>query len=445
MQIGTTPVSELSGSTPGDPLGERAVTVSNADGNVAVTFSPDAVEDGSRVQVFRYASDEWSQVDGATGPTPTVSLTESETVAPFAVDSDNDDDDNGDDGGTVTPPPDQDNGDDGENTDGGETEQTLEIISTGENEFEYEFVFEGSAEKSETDTMAADSDDAVESIGSDRVRITGSTGSNSGDAFTVTGEFVSGTITGGESNYRILLGGEDITDPVTEESGGEDPGESDTSILTILSTEDNEFEYEIVVDGTATKSKTGSVAADSDDTVESGDDGEVVISGSTGSNAGDAFEITGTVEEPRVIGVRSGFEVAVDGEPIDVTTSSEDSGTDTDSDESSDSDTSDEPSDATIGLTGDDSVLEILATSESQIAYEVVIEGSASKAETDSVAADSSDQIETRDDDVTIITGTTGDNAGDAFEISGEIRSISIEGSDVQIIFEEEDVTEEVL
>ncbi|WP_277556247.1 hypothetical protein [Halobaculum limi] len=160
----------------------------------------------------------------------------------------------------------------------------------------------------------------------------------------------------------------------------------------------------------------------------------MLISGSTGDNSGDAYEITGTVEEARVSGVSSGFEIAVDGNPVDVETPTGDDSSDGES----------ETSDSTTGLVGDDSVLEILATSESQIAYEIVVEGSASKSETNSVAADSSDEVET-DGELTVITGTTGVNSGNAFEITGTIRSIEIEGTEAKVVFDDEEVTDQVM
>ncbi|GAB7095225.1 hypothetical protein JCM30237_23780 [Halolamina litorea] len=439
MQLRATPVADFDGDVPGRALTERVIAVSNADSNVVVTFTPDPADDADRQQLFRLTGDQWAPIDGAAGSPLTLTLDGSETVTPFAVDDDGGETDGGGADGTDDGTEDADDGtddsDDGtdESDDAATTERTLQIISTGENEFEYEFVVEGTAAKSNTDTMAADSGDSVESIGSNRVRISGSTGDNSGDAFAVTGELVSAEVVGGESNFEIILGSEDITDEVTE---SEADGDSDTSLLTVLSTEDNQFEYEIVVDGTAAKSNTDDVAADSSDDVESAGDGTVVISGSTGDNSGDAFEITGTVEEARVIGVDSGFEIAVDGDPIDVSTSTAADGENDGTDDDGDSE------DETTGLVGDESTLEILATSEEQVAYEVVVDGSAAKSNTDDVAADSSDRVEVRDDGTVLIIGTTGDNSGDAFEITGEIVSIELEGGDARLVFEGEDVTD---
>ncbi|MFC7095708.1 right-handed parallel beta-helix repeat-containing protein [Halobaculum marinum] len=399
VRISTTAVDELGGDQPGEALVERGVTVSNADSNVVATFEPSDPGPDASVQLFRFVGGSWSPIDGATGSSPTATLSGSESVAPFGVravepddeetpeaptpddaddeqppetptpdDADDeqppetptpDDADDEQPPETPTPddaddeqPPETPTPDDESSDTQATTERTLEIISTAENEFEYEFVFEGTAEKSETDTMAADSSDDVESRDDGTVVISGSTGDNSGDAFAVTGEFVSGTITGGESNYEILLGGDDITDQVTAVDDSDDDEDTDVddvemSVLRILSTEDNQFEYEIVVAGTAVKSETDTEAADSSDDVETRGDGTVVIFGSTGDNSGDAYEITGTVEEARVIGVSDGFEILVDGEPIDVETAAE-----SDSDDADDSDDAEERIDATIGGVG---------------------------------------------------------------------------------------------
>ena len=89
MQLGTIGVAEVGAESPGEPLGDRAVTVVNADSNVVATFEIPSPEGDTQAQLFRFVGDAWTPIDGATGLTPTVTLSGTETVAPFSVSPDN--------------------------------------------------------------------------------------------------------------------------------------------------------------------------------------------------------------------------------------------------------------------------------------------------------------------------------------------------------------------
>ncbi|PSQ05398.1 hypothetical protein BRC97_09175 [Halobacteriales archaeon QS_6_71_20] len=90
MRLGTVEVSEIAAESPGDPLGDRAVTVANADSAVEATFEVPPVDDDTRARLFRVAGDDgWTPVEGTAGPTPTVMLSGTETVAPFGVPAEN--------------------------------------------------------------------------------------------------------------------------------------------------------------------------------------------------------------------------------------------------------------------------------------------------------------------------------------------------------------------
>jgi len=298
---------------PGEPLSDGAVQIVGSSAAVSVTFAV-SPPDGTTPQLYRVTDGEWTAIEDATGTTLTTRISGTEAVAPFPASV------------TDTGPDDADNDTAGTGPVGDGT--TLRVLSTADNEFEYEITIDGTAEPTETDTEAADSDDTVERNGDGTVTIAGSTGSNAGDAFEITGEILDVEVSGVEDGYRFVFGGEDVTETVaptgetsvdstaddaTEE---ESSGDAEPSILRVLSTADNEFEYEITVEGTAVPTETDTEAADSDDTVERNDDGTVTIAGSTGSNAGDAFEITGEILDVEISGVESGYAVLLDGAVI---------------------------------------------------------------------------------------------------------------------------------
>ncbi|MFC7096081.1 right-handed parallel beta-helix repeat-containing protein [Halobaculum marinum] len=335
------------------------------------------------------------------------------------------------------------NGDD--DSDDGESEAILEVLSTEENQFEYEIVVEGTAEKTMTEDVAADSSDRVVDNGDGTVTITGSTGSNSGDAFAITGTVVSVEIDGVDDGYEVLVDGDSVSSGIVTDDGADaddDDGGDDTAgaevVLEVLSTEENQFEYEIVVDGTAEKTMTEDVAADSGDRVVDNGDGTVTISGSTGSNSGDAFTITGTVVSVEISGTDDGYEVLVDGDSVSSGIVTDDGDDADDGDDGDADDSDDDTADSEV-------ILEVLSTEENQFEYEIVVEGTAEKTMTDDVAADSGDQVVDNGDGTVTISGSTGSNSGDAFVITGTVVSVEIDGADdgYRIVVDGDDVTDE--
>jgi len=101
---------------------------------------------------------------------------------------------------------------------------------------------------------------------------------------------------------------------------GNGSSSEDANVLVIESTAENQFDYRIVVEGYAEPTSTDSLSADSEDSVESTSSDSVVITGSTGDNAGDAFSITGSVEDVEINGAEKDYSVTLDGESLPVET-----------------------------------------------------------------------------------------------------------------------------
>jgi hypothetical protein len=188
---------------------------------------------------------------------------------------------------------------------------TVAIYATTEGEdFTYELVVDGTAEGTMTDEVAADSGDEVIPNDDGTVTIRGSTGDLSGDAFTVRGEILSFSTSAAPGEYRIERDGVDITDRL-------EPDTPPSTFAIYSTTEDVDFGYEFVVDGTAAKTMTDEVAADAGDRVIRNSDGTVTVRGSTGDLSGDAFTVWGDIRSFRILGEESGYRLELDG--VDVT------------------------------------------------------------------------------------------------------------------------------
>jgi hypothetical protein len=95
--------------------------------------------------------------------------------------------------------------------------ERLSILSTaqrGEGEFSSRIVVDGDAVRITEGANSADDREDFVASEDGRTVITGSTGSGAGDAFRVTGELLSVTITWSDE-YRLELAGEDVTDAVS--------------------------------------------------------------------------------------------------------------------------------------------------------------------------------------------------------------------------------------
>jgi len=112
---------------------------------------------------------------------------------------------------------------------------------------------------------------------------------------------------------------------------------------------------------------------------------------------------------------------------------------------SANSDNEDSSADSGTGVSGTDATLVVRSLREdADFSYEFVVEGSAEPHATDDLSADSEDTVTENDDGTVTVTGSTGDAAGDAFLVSGEIVEFRLTGagSGYELVFDGEDVTD---
>lgn len=311
---------------PKTALTDSGVRIAKVKSPIHITFTGLDPGEDSSTQIWAYKNGDWSQLTGDQQCNPSAIISGTKVVAPLEHATGDESDDHGPDTPpsdtppsdtppSDTPPSDTPPSDtpprsdsppsdtppnseksDARGTGIEGTDTVLEILAASEESFEYEIVVEGSAEPTSIDDVSADSGDTIDSTGQNKVTISGSTVDNAGDAFTITGEIIDVRITGGTDEYKLVFGGDDITDQVTSDSESDDssqgPGNShgngdsknrddtDSSlVLTVESTADNQFEYEIVVAGDVSPTSTSSVSVDPGDSVESRDDGTAVITG----------------------------------------------------------------------------------------------------------------------------------------------------------------------
>lgn len=108
----------------------------------------------------------------------------------------------------------------------------------------------------------------------------------------------------------------DQQDSDTDQAQQVGEGNPADGTLVVQATTDGDFGYLFVVDGDAEGVETENVAADSGDTVVENGDGTVTVVGSTGSNAGDAFEVDGEVVEFYTPAPASEYVLELDGEDV---------------------------------------------------------------------------------------------------------------------------------
>ena len=169
---------------------EDAVALSGVETSVAAALSVDDAGDSS---LWRYDGSDWQRVaDGsADADAGTVSGTVTGDGTVVALDAA-----------------------DSQEGDGAAEDGTLVVQATTEGDFGYLFVVDGDVEGTETENVAADSTDRVVENGNGTVTVVGSTGSNSGDAFEVTGEVVEFYTPAPASAYVLERDGEDVTDEI---------------------------------------------------------------------------------------------------------------------------------------------------------------------------------------------------------------------------------------
>ncbi|WP_167768511.1 right-handed parallel beta-helix repeat-containing protein [Haloarcula amylovorans] len=237
--------------------------------------------------------------------------------------------------------------------------KTFEIISTSADAtLTYEFVVDGSVAGAEADGNSADIDDGSEWADSiteenGRMVVTGRTGNNEGDVFTIEGSIESFTRITGESDIRLEVDNNDVTDQFIDENtaGGssddeqqppagdnESSGDEETNDATapnsdaletdgestfeIISTSaDATMTYRLVVDGSVSGSEADGNSADIDDGSEWADsiteeDGRIVVTGRTGNNEGDVFTVDGRIHSFKRTAGESDFRLELDNEDI---------------------------------------------------------------------------------------------------------------------------------
>ncbi|MFB6142441.1 MAG: right-handed parallel beta-helix repeat-containing protein [Halorientalis sp.] len=195
FRVDTAPTETLD-DPPGRPLVTEAVNASGLRSDLRVAFAYDERDvDRDDVALWRYDGSEWRRVDDARVTETSVSgdVAADGVVVPLATDGE------AADGTGVT-------GDD----------DVLEVLSTADNQFDYEVVVRGTAEPSSTDEVSADDEDRVRENDDGTVTIDGSTGDNSGDAYRVTGEILGIEISGVDSGYRIEVDDRNVTDRAVE-------------------------------------------------------------------------------------------------------------------------------------------------------------------------------------------------------------------------------------
>ncbi|MGQ4554638.1 hypothetical protein [Halobellus sp. GM3] len=212
--------------------------------------------------------------------------------------------------------------------------QLLEIVSTEEAELYYEFVVRGEVEGVRvSEKIAAPSRNDAMMTGEDpeMTIVRGYTGNPGyGDAYRIAGELLFFEHTGGTSDYRLRLDGEEISpadlpqsmDPTTPE-----PlvyiGRHIDGVFGIKALEQGELYYELIVDGDvegAAISDRIAAEFDDNDAVSTDDQtGAHVVRGFTGNPGyGDAFAIDGEVVAFRRDGGTAEFVFLLDGEELSV-------------------------------------------------------------------------------------------------------------------------------
>lgn len=99
-------------------------------------------------------------------------------------------------------------------------------------------------------------------------------------------------------------------------------------------------------------------------------------------------------------------------------------------------------------LVGDESPFVVNSTGNgAEFAYGFLVNGSVEKAYASGVSADSEEHVETRDDGLVVALGSTGDNVGDAFTVTGEVVAFDAfpRDADVHLELDGREVTDDLL
>ena len=195
---------------------------------------------------------------------------------------------------------------DGGSDDGSSTTSMFEVVSTSSDaELGYTFTVDGTAERAEAsqqNSSIGESNDTVTDNGDGTVTVEGWTGLGYGDAFTVTGPISGFERTEGESDFQLLLDGEDVTDQLASGGSSGDSGPKRIYIDGTAAPEEVN-EYRVEVSGEIQRDEANSSLSDGGLAWDSLDD---VVDGSTAvgvvGNGVDAYTFTGEVVDVTVKG-----------------------------------------------------------------------------------------------------------------------------------------------
>jgi len=173
------------------------------------------------------------------------------------------------------------------------------------------------------------------------------------------------------------------------------------NVLEVRATGSGDYDYAFTVRGSVQRTRvTDSIKSESTDAVRDEGDGTVTVRGSTGNEQSDAFLYRGRVVSFRKTGGDSGGTLVRNGLPTSV-------------------------DDLTSAH-----VLEVVSRDRNaEVGYAFTVSGSVEKASADGHSADDDDRITTRDGTATV-RGSTGDQSGDAYRVTGTITDFRKTGGD---------------
>ncbi|MFC7135337.1 MULTISPECIES: PQQ-binding-like beta-propeller repeat protein [Salinibaculum] len=329
----------------------------------------------------------------------------------------------------------------------------FEIVAQEDGELEYRVVVDGSVEKAElSERIGASENDDIRRRSDGTVVIDGETGNvGYGDAYRIDGEIVDFQRVSGDIDVIFRLDGRPVS--AGDLSAGTPGGsvspdtsappatpDSRTSLFEIIAQEEGEVHYRVVVEGDAKKAELSEqVGASENDDIRRQGDGTVVIDGETGNPGyGDAYRIDGDMVDFRRVSGDIGFVLRFDGKPV---SAEELSRGPADSVETVKPGTPSGPEtiEPTTPLPPErsrNSLFEIIAKEEGEVHYQVIVDGSAEKAElSERVGASENDDIRRRSDGTVVIDGETGNPGyGDAYRIDGRIVDFQRVSGDIDFV-----------
>lgn len=280
----------------------------------------------------------------------------------------------------------------------------------------------------DSDVVAESGEEEISSQGQLSV-VTGTTGDQLGDAFAVSGDVVAFERTGGDADWQLFDDGEDVTDDIPAEL----PEEYDplTDRFAVMATTPNEeVQYTFWVDGDASLATDidGLWAAESGDEQISEDQGYTCITGSTGNEYGDAFERDGEIVAFQQTGGASEYQLFDDGEDV----------------------TDEIPVEPPVedDSQPEDRLVVMATTSGEEVSYRFWVDGDISldTDADDGTAAEAGDEQIGQEEGYAVVTGSTGNQFGDAFVLDGELAGFVPTGgnSDHELLLGGEAITDDV-